>query len=257
MNLTLAWLTGWLACAFIMAVGWDWQRRHHRVGIVDVLWATGLGGNAVWLALIGHGQAMPRLLLAVCGGIWAWRLAYHLWRRLRREEDGRYLQLLARWHGHQGKLFIFFQVQATLIALFALPFIAVAGNTTPSINALLLGVVIWLVSLLGETVADHQLAQFRAQAKNHGKACRQGWWRYSRHPNYFFEWLHWFSYVCFAINAPLSWLAWLGPLLMYMFLRWTSGIPWTEAQALRTRGDDYRNYQHSTSMLFPWFPKNP
>ena len=83
-----------------------------------------------------------------------------------------------------------------------------------------------------------------------------GLWRYSRHPNYFFEWLHWFAYVCLAVGSPLGWLAWSGPLLMYMFLRWISGIPWTEAQALRTRGDDYRAYQRDTPMLFPWFPNH-
>ncbi|MCT7036727.1 DUF1295 domain-containing protein, partial [Salmonella enterica] len=80
--------------------------------------------------------------------------------------------------------------------------------------------------------------------------------RYSRHPNYFFEWLHWFSYVALAVGSPIGWLAWSGPLMMYVFLRWISGVPYTEAQALRTRGDDYRAYQQSTPMLFPWPPRS-
>ncbi|MBV8853549.1 MAG: DUF1295 domain-containing protein, partial [Sinobacteraceae bacterium] len=99
------------------------------------------------------------------------------------------------------------------------------------------------------------LARFRANPAHRGKTCRAGLWRYSRHPNYFFEWLHWFSYVAFAVGAPLGWLALAGPLLMYVFLRYVSGIPYTEAQALRTRGDDYRDYQRRTSMLFPWPPR--
>ncbi|MGH8164637.1 MAG: DUF1295 domain-containing protein, partial [Rhodanobacteraceae bacterium] len=112
------------------------------------------------------------------------------------------------------------------------------------------------LSVFGETIADRQLARFRANPANDGKTCREGLWRYSRHPNYFFEWLHWFAYVALAIGSPLWWLALAGPVVMFVFLRFISGIPYTEAQALRTRGDDYRAYQHDTSMLFPWFPKH-
>ena len=98
---------------------------------------------------------------------------------------------------------------------------------------------VWLVSVGGESLADAQLARFRANPANRGKTCRSGLWRYSRHPNYFFEWLHWFAYVLLAAGSPLHWLAWSGPVVMYVFLRWISGIPWTEQQALRSRGEDY------------------
>lgn len=256
MNPWLALLLLWLFAAVMMTLGWRWQRRHRNTGIVDVLWAVGLGGGAVWLALCGTGASTPRILLAACGGLWGARLAWHLWQRVGHEkEDGRYAQMRAHWHGHQGKLFAFFQFQAALIVLFALPFVAVSANASRVPGWLITGVVIWLVSVLGESTADRQLARFRRYPLNRGKTCRDGLWRYSRHPNYFFEWLHWFAYVCFAVGAPFGWLAWSGPLLMYVFLRWISGIPWTEAQALRTRGEDYRAYQRSTPMLFPWFPK--
>ena len=142
-----------------------------------------------------------------------------------------------------------------LIVLFALPFLAVARNRVASSSQLSAGVAIWLVSVIGESIADRQLARFRADPVNRGRTCRQGLWRYSRHPNYFFEWLHWFAYVCLAMGSPLAWLAWSGPVVMYLFLRWISGIPYTETQALRSRGEDYRAYQRSTPMLFPWFPR--
>ena len=246
----------WVFAAVMMAAGWQWQRRRSNAGIVDVLWAAGLGGSAVWLAISSAGAVASRLLLGVCGGLWGARLAWHLWRRVRHEaEDGRYAQMRAHWHGDQRKLFAFFQFQAALIVLFALPFVAVARNPAPGSGWLIVGVVIWLGSVLGEGMADRQLGRFRANPLYRGKTCREGLWRYSRHPNYFFEWLHWFAYVCFSVGSPIGWLAWSGPLLMYVFLRWISGIPWTESQALRTRGDDYRAYQRSTSMLFPWFPK--
>jgi steroid 5-alpha reductase family enzyme len=256
MNLPLALLVLWLLAAVMMAAGWRWQRRHDNTGIVDVLWATGLGAGAVGLAICGGGAAAPRVLLALCGGLWGARLALHLWARVRSEpEDGRYRNLRARWKGGQGKLFAFFQFQALLIVLCALPFAAVARNPLQLSGWLLSGGVIWLASVIGEGVADRQLARFRADPVNRGTTCRTGLWRVSRHPNYFCEWLHWFAYVCFAVGSPLEWLAWLGPLLMFLFLRFLTGIPWTEAQALRTRGEDYRAYQRSTPMFFPWFPR--
>lgn len=250
----LGWL--WLLAALLMSLGWLWQRTHTNAGIVDALWAAGLGGGALWLALVGNGALWPRLLLALLGGAWGVRLALHLWSRVRGEgEDGRYRELRTHWHGSQLKFFAFFQFQALLIVLFALPFLAVAHIRHTLTPWLLAGVIVWLLSVGGETLADRQLARFRSNPANHGRTCRDGLWRYSRHPNYFFEWLHWFAYVCLGVGSPLAWLAWLGPLVMYVFLRWISGIPFTEKQALRSRGDDYRAYQRSTPMLFPWFPK--
>lgn len=246
----------WPPAFVVMAGGWFWQRRHANMGIVDVLWAAGLGASAVLLAVLGDGAAASRLALALCGGLWGLRLALHLWFRVRGEaEDGRYRQLRQRWRGHQGRIFGLFQLQALLIPLFALPFIAVAHNPDASTGGLLAAAAIWLGSVMGEAIADRQLAGFRADPKHRGKTCREGLWRYSRHPNYFFEWLQWFTYVALAMGSPIGWLAWAGPVVMFVFLRWISGIPYTEAQALRSRGDDYREYRRSTPMFFPWFPR--
>ena len=246
----------WLLAALVMSLGWLWQRPRSNAGIVDVLWAGGVGGSAVLFALLGDGDFWPRVILAVLGGLWGVRLTAHLWTRVRGEpEDGRYQNLRAHWHGSQLKFFLFFQFQALLIVLFSLPFLAVAGNPRALGPWMLIGIAIWLFSVIGESVADQQLARFRADPAHHGHTCRDGLWRFSRHPNYFFEWVHWFAYVCIAIGSPIAWLAWAGPLVMYVFLRWISGIPYTETQALRSRGDDYRAYQRSTSMLIPWFPK--
>jgi steroid 5-alpha reductase family enzyme len=256
MNPWLQLVCLWVLAASIMSLGWLWQRSRANAGMVDVLWAGGLGASAVFFAMLGNGAGWPRVILGVLGGLWGARLATHLWIRVRGEpEDGRYRALRVRWFGNQLKFFIFFQFQAVLIVLFSLPFLAVARNPRILGSWILVGVTIWLVSVIGEWVADSQLARFRADRTNHGHSCRDGLWRYSRHPNYFFEWLHWFTYVCLALGSPAARLAWVGPAVMYVFLRWISGIPYTEAQALHSRGDDYRAYQRSTSMLIPWFPK--
>jgi steroid 5-alpha reductase family enzyme len=115
-----------------------------------------------------------------------------------------------------------------------------------------LGVVLWLVSVTGEAIVDAQLARFRSNPENRGKTCRQGLWNYSRHPNYFFEWLHWWVYLLISWPAPWGWTTAIAPLLMLFFLLKVTGIPATEAQALLSRGDDYRDYQRTTSVFVPW-----
>ncbi|HEY6925377.1 MAG TPA: DUF1295 domain-containing protein [Steroidobacteraceae bacterium] len=259
MNLCIEILTVWAGASLLMNLGWAWQRQHNNAGVVDVLWAFALAAAAIALAAAGSGAALPRAMLGVLGGLWGTRLGLHLWRRVGREpEDGRYRYLRAHWRGNQIKFFGFFQLQAFLVALFALPFLAVARNSErqPTLWTAL-ALLIWVISVAGESIADWQLARFRSDPDNRNRTCRTGLWRYSRHPNYFFEWLHWLTYVALSIGSPLAWLSGVGPLLMYVFLRWVSGVPFTEAQALRNRGEDYRLYQHQTSMLFPWWPRKP
>ena len=249
-------LSVWLVAAAVMTLGWAWQQRRENAGIVDVLWSGGLAASALGIALVGTGAVVPRLMVGALGGVWGARLALHLWHRVRGEpEDGRYHALRAHWGNHPYKWFGLFQFQALLIALFSIPFAAAATNTDSSALWSAIGIGIWLVSVGGESVADRQLARFRAAPANRGRTCRAGLWRYSRHPNYFFEWLHWFSYVAHAVGAPAAWYTLAGPLLMYVFLRWISGVPYTEAQALRSRGDEYREYQRSTPVLIPWWPR--
>jgi steroid 5-alpha reductase family enzyme len=246
----------WLVAAAMMTLGWARAQRRGNAGIVDVLWSFGLAASAVANGILGAGAGVPRLMVAALGGIWGARLGLHLWQRVRSEpEDGRYHALRGRWGNNAFKWFGLFQFQAFLIPLFSIPFAAAAAN--PRTSGLWPAVAggIWLISVGGESLADRQLARFRADPANRGRTCRTGLWRYSRHPNYFFEWLHWFGYAALAVGAPAFRYSLLGPLLMYVFLRWISGVPYTEAQALRSRGEEYRDYQRRTSVLIPWWPR--
>ena len=116
----------------------------------------------------------------------------------------------------------------------------------------------WLVAVGGEALADRQLSAHKADPANRGKTCRKGLWRYSRHPNYFFEFVHWFAYLALAVGAgpwPVALCA-LGPVVMFVFLYRFTGIPYTEQQALRSRGEDYAQYQRTTSAFFPLPPSS-
>jgi steroid 5-alpha reductase family enzyme len=251
------WWVVLVASVLAMIGTWWLQVRTRNAGYVDVVWAALMGASALLYGALGHGAATPRLLVAMLGGIWGFRLSLHLLARVLHEaEDGRYRFLRKHWNDDQRRFFAFFMAQAGLTALFSVPFLVVANNPTTGITVWsLAGVALWLCSLAGESIADLQLANWRRNPENRGRTCRAGLWAWSRHPNYFFEWLHWFSYVLLAVGSP--WWEWslLGPALMGISLVWVTGIPFTEAQALRSRGEDYRAYQREVSAFFPWFPR--
>ena len=257
-----AWPLLWvfLAASVMMTGGWLWQRRTANAGIVDVLWSAGMALAAVFYALVLPGASLSRVLVGAMGGLWGARLALHLARRVFSEdEDGRYRNLRKRWNGNQGNFFLFFQAQAGFVVLLSLPFWIAAHNPVADWTVWkVLAVVVWLVAVIGEAIADRQLAAHRNNPANKGRTCRSGLWRYSRHPNYFFEFLHWFTYVFLAVGLGAVWVgvSLIGPALMLAFLYRVTGIPYTEAQALRTRGDDYAEYQRTTSPFVPLPPKH-
>lgn len=250
----LLWI--WLFSAVVMTVTWAWCWRINNAGYVDVVWALLMAIAALYVGLAGSGAPLPRGLVAMFGGVWGARLCLHLLIRVLHEpEDGRYRNLREHWQGDQFKFFVFFQGQALFVVMFAVPFLAAASNPSPVLSYwTIAAIAVWLASLLGESIADRQLARFRGTVKTRGTTCRSGLWAWSRHPNYFFEWLHWFAYVLLAIGSPWQWISWLGPILMLLFLYRVTGIPYTEAQALRSRGEDYARYQRQVSAFFPWPP---
>ena len=246
--------------SLLMVLVWLVQRVRGDAGIVDLAWAGGIAASAIVAALLGEGEAGRRALVGAMGGAWGFRLALHLWRRSRgRSEDGRYQDLRRRFGARvQAFFFWFFQFQAVAIAIFAAPMVLAMRRPGGALTVWdALGAVIWLVAVGGEALADAQLDRFRRDPANHGRTCRAGLWRYSRHPNYFFEWLHWFAYVPIGIAAPWGAMTLMGPALMLFFLYRVTGIPLTEQRAIASRGEDYRRYQRETSAFIPWFPRSP
>jgi steroid 5-alpha reductase family enzyme len=234
---------------------WILHVRIRNAGVVDVGWAAGIGMLAVLYAAFGSGDPARRALAAVLGGGWSLRLTLHLAKRVGAEpEDGRYRAIRARWKTNLAAKFLgFFLMQGALDVFLATPFLFAAVNPKPGIGMFeIVGGLLWLISIVGESAADSQLRRFKANKANRGHVCRAGLWNYSRHPNYFFEWLVWCGFAVFALGSPNGWVAIGCPALMLYFLLRVSGIPLTEEHSLKSRGEEYREYQRQVSAFVPW-----
>ena len=238
---------------------WAQQFRSGNAGWVDVFWSWGTGLTGMLYLLVGDGSALPRAVAGVLLMTWALRLGSHIFQRVRNdpEEDGRYAAMRqALGSRTQPVFFLFYLGQGLLAWVFSLPFSVIGDQQNAEPLLVITGLLIGMGAIFGESVADAQLKRFKARSDSRGKTCREGLWRYSRHPNYFFEWLHWCSYPLVATGAALVGFLWLLPIAMLAFLWFVTGIPYTEKQALKSRGDDYRKYQRTTSAFFPWRPRS-
>lgn len=252
-------LISYLVVSILMLLLWYRQTRTHRAGIVDVAWAMCTGAIALISLYFADGNWTRRVILMIMISIWSLRLAIHLFERLKREgEDGRYLMLREQWGDKtQVKMFWFFQAQSFWALLFAMPILGAGMNQIAFYTAFdIAGLIVYLIAVTGEGLADYQLTRFRIQNPDGTQVCNSGLWRYSRHPNYFFEWLNWCAYALLAIGGSWWCVSILGPIMMYFFITRVTGIPPTEKRALQTKGDAYRDYQNSTNAFFPGPIKN-
>jgi steroid 5-alpha reductase family enzyme len=251
--------TGTLAVCGLMLFLWLIHLPMQNAAIVDAGWAGGMALLGVLYGVMGTGWAPRRAVIAMMALVWGLRLALFLLftRIIGHPEEGRYVQLRREWRKHVAlKFLLFFQFQALLCILLATPFFLVAENPTPAFAFLeYVAILLWIIAVAGEITADAQLCAFKSNVQNHGRTCRAGLWKYSRHPNYFFEWLIWVAFSLFALVSHSGYLGLVSPILMLFFLFRVTGIPATEAQALRTKGEDYRRYQQSTSAFVPWPPR--
>lgn len=244
----------------LMTLVWWIALRIDNLGIVDIAWSYAFAPVAIYYALVTDGDVLRRWIMAglVCG--WSLRLGTHLCIRVmghHPREDVRYAEMRKRWQNRfKLQVFLFFQAQAVLIVLLSVPFLLCCWNDAPGISSWeISGIIVWIISFSGETLADWQLKQFKRESKDSHAVCRRGLWNYSRHPNYFFEWLVWVSFFLFALGSPGGCLTIYCPALMLFFLLRVTGIPLTESLAVARKGDAYRDYQRTTSPFVPWFKR--
>ena len=243
-----------------MALAWYIQKRTGSSGWIDTIWslAVGVGGIAAALIPSGVGFGGRRMAVIVLVAAWSLRLGLHIAARTRGGgEDPRYAKLIEEWGDNfSARLFWFLQVQA-LCALVLVVAIYAAATNPESFPTLLdgVGIAVAVVAIAGEALADAQLSRFRKHSSGKGQICEVGLWRYSRHPNYFFEWLGWCAWPLLAIDLAgghaWGWTALLAPVLMYVLLVHVSGIPPLEAHMLRSRGAAFRALQGRVNAFFP------
>ena len=242
-------------CTAVMLGGWLIARRHRAPALTDLLWAACISASALYYGLVAEGAMLPRLLVAMMGGIGGFRLFMHLLQRmLVQPADARERALRAPRNALP--MLGVFVAKGFSAALFSIPLYIAACNPSDRASAwTLAAAAVYLIGLSGEAYADVQLSQFRDQPRNLGRTCRRGLWRYSRHPNYFFAFVHWCSYALLAVGLP--WPVWSLTLIAPVataFMAWRR-IPAIETEALRKRGDGYRAYQKTTSVFVPLLPK--
>ena len=258
MSPVFIFILGLIAVSLIMGLTWKAAININRAGIVDVVWTFSLALLALFYALtLGENTGRISIVMGLLL-LWSGRLGFHLIRRVRTEpDDPRYRALMQKWGSRARlELFRFFQYQAVAASLMSLSFLVVLNYDRPLRWLDGLGLLIGLLALAGEALSDDQLKRFKQKrGPSTNPVCRDGLWAYSRHPNYFFEWLFWVSFVAMGVGVPQGWMTLIAPASLFYFLRYVSGVPPTEERAVRTKGDAYRAYQEEVSAFFPWFPK--
>ncbi|NBX33906.1 DUF1295 domain-containing protein [bacterium] len=246
----------------LFALTWLLARRLDNWSIVDVVWSYGFALVAALLAFVAPAPggwtsfALHALLLAA----WSLRLGTHLGLRILGHldvEDGRYLKMRAAWGKHLAyKMGVFYFQQAIALTILALPLLASWTDPCGVRTVHVIGAFVVGVGMLGEAIADLQLTRFKRDPARRGQVCDRGLWAWSRHPNYFGEWLIWVGF------ALLSWT----PLLlgvpgllcaggMYYLLNHVTGIPLTEQQLLASKGAAYADYQTRVPAFWPRPPR--
>lgn len=246
------------AMAAVMVAAWAFGLWRRNGGWTDVFWTWGTGLTLATAALVPRLDSGPpemrQLMVAAMVAIWTLRLGLFLTPRVASHpEDPRYAAFRSQW-GQRYPLNMLFVTlpQAPASALLALSVIlaARAPGTIGWRDAL--GVAIFLGAIVGEAISDGQMKAFRATGQKGGVMDR-GLWAWSRHPNYFFQWLGWVAYPVIALQPawPLSWVSLAAPAVMFGLLRYVSGVPPLETAMLASRGEKFRDYQRRVSVFFP------
>lgn len=251
-----AWLVGLGAVCLLAVAAWAFSLLKGDVSIVDSLWSLFflLAAMAYSFASDGY-SAREQLALILCG-VWALRLSgYITWRNWGEEEDYRYARMRENNSPNFAfkSLYIVFGLQAVLAWFISLPLLA-ATHGPGTLGALdFLACLLWLVGFTFEAGGDLQLARFKANPGNKGKVLDTGFWRYTRHPNYFGDFCVWWSFFLFALAAG-GWWSVLGPVVMTILLLKVSGVAMLEKD-IGERRPAYADYVARTSAFFPMPPR--
>jgi steroid 5-alpha reductase family enzyme len=261
MSLVVLFVTTAAGLSVLMSFAWLLQRKTGQSGWIDATWsfAIGAGGGLLALAPLGVCSPGPRqYLVALFVIVGALRLGLHIVSRsLNAGEDPRYHDLAVEWGDDFPKrLFWFLQLQAACAFLLLIAIFLAARNPAafPAPTDII-GAIVLVTAIAGEAWSDATLARFRAKTSPGSRVCAVGPWAWSRHPNYFFQWLSWVGFAIIALDFygawPQGWFALLAPVFIYWLLAHVSGVPPLEKHMLVSRGAAYQAYQARVNVFFP------
>jgi steroid 5-alpha reductase family enzyme len=261
MSLSHLLLSTAIGLSIVMSLAWLLQRRTGQSGWIDATWSFAIGAAGTALALAPIGGEPPgarQYLVAAFSLAGAVRLGVHIVARsLNAGEDPRYHALAVEWGADFPRfLFWFLQIQAACAFLLSLAVFLAARNPAPfPVVTDFAGALVLIVAILGEAWSDATLARFRATRGPGRSVCMDGPWAWSRHPNYFFQWLSWVGFALIAVDISGHWpqgrLALLAPAFIYWLLVHVSGVPPLETHMLASRGAAFRAYQSRVNVFFP------
>lgn len=240
----------------IMLVLWLISLPIRNSSIVDIFWGVGFVVIAWSTYFFAETSSWRSILVVGLTTLWGLRLAGYLaWRNLGKGEDERYQEMREKYGSRFPwiSLFLVFWLQGLIMWVVAFPLQAAQFEAAPLYWLDAIGVAVWSVGWLWESVGDWQLARFKADPQNQGKVMDRGLWRYSRHPNYFGDFLVWWGLFLIAAAAGAWWTV-VSPLLMSFLLLRVSGVTLLE-RSLRQKRPEYQDYIRRTSAFFPWPPK--
>jgi len=253
------YLAGLLASMILMTILWLISLAVKDSSIVDSFWGFGFVVVALtYYVLTPDGFAPRKLLLLALVAIWGLRLSLHVGYRNRgKGEDFRY----AKWRQESGprwwwlSFFRVYLLQGVILWIVSAPLLAAQWSAVPATLTVVdtLGVIVWIIGFAFEAGGDWQLMQFKRNPANRGKVLNTGFWRYTRHPNYFGDAAQWWGFWLIAAAAGGWWTA-FSPLLMTFLLVRVSGVALLEKTLKETR-PAYREYMETTPAFFPWFPR--
>jgi steroid 5-alpha reductase family enzyme len=259
MTFIQVYLIGLAAIMAMMTTLWIISIPIKNVSIVDLFWGFGFVVACSIFFVTTDGLEARKILLLGMVIIWGLRLSIYLaWRNVGKGEDFRYKKFRQDYGEHRYWWVSFFQtflLQGVLMWLISAPLLAAQYyGQDKALNILdYFGLIIWLIGFVFEAGGDFQLARFKANPANKGKVLNKGFWRYTRHPNYFGDAAVWTGYGIICISAG-SYLPVLGSVLMIALIIKVSGVALLE-KSLKVSKPEYRDYIEKTSAFIPWFPK--
>ncbi|MEZ6047386.1 MAG: DUF1295 domain-containing protein [Planctomycetaceae bacterium] len=252
------------AVSLLMFCTWVVSLYKQDVSIIDLVWGSGFVLIA-WLTWFWSGErSLIHLLLLICTTIWGVRLRIYLtWRKWGEGEDRRYRAIREKYGSAftWKSLYLIFGFQALVMLIVSLPVqvgLAADGQALPQGMQQAIAAtsfLFWLTGFLFESIGDYQMASFKQNPQNQGKVLDTGLWKYTRHPNYFGDFLVWWGlgFMGVALSGQL-WIL-IGPAVMSLFLMRISGVTLLEKD-LQQRKPQYADYVESTSAFFPRLPKS-